>query len=42
MVGAGLVGSAAAYFARRAHDRDVVVTDARDVGLGASGRTLAL
>ena len=38
VVGAGLVGSAAAYFAKQAHDRDVVVTDARDVGLGASGR----
>ena len=38
VVGAGLVGSAAAYIARHAHGRDVVVTDARDVGLGASGR----
>ena len=34
----GLVGSAAAYFARQVHGRDVVVTDARDAGLGASGR----
>ena len=38
VVGAGLVGSAAAYFAQKAHQREVVVTDARDVGLGASGR----
>ena len=38
VVGAGLVGSAAAFFARQAHGRDVVVTDARDVGMGASGR----
>lgn len=38
IVGAGLVGSAAAYFARQVHGRDVVVTDARDAGLGASGR----
>ena len=38
VVGAGLVGSAAAYFARQVHGRHVVVTDARDVGMGASGR----
>ena len=38
VVGAGLAGSAAAYFARQLHKREVVVTDARDVGLGASGR----
>lgn len=38
VVGAGLAGSAAAYFAKHLHKRDVVVTDARDIGLGASGR----
>ena len=38
VVGAGLAGSAAAYFAAQQHQREVVVTDARDVGLGASGR----
>jgi len=38
VVGAGLAGGAAAYFAKQVHGRDVVVTDARDVGLGASGR----
>ncbi|MCY3833823.1 MAG: FAD-dependent oxidoreductase [Chloroflexi bacterium] len=38
VVGAGLAGGAAAYFARQVQGRDVVVTDARDVGLGASGR----
>ncbi|MCY4145263.1 MAG: FAD-dependent oxidoreductase [Chloroflexi bacterium] len=38
VVGAGLVGGAAAFFAKQAHGRDVVVTDARDAGLGASGR----
>ncbi len=38
VVGAGLAGGAAAYFAEQAHDRDVVVIDARDIGLGASGR----
>ena len=38
VVGAGLAGGAAATFAKHIHDRDVVVTDARDVGLGASGR----
>lgn len=37
IVGAGLVGSAAANFAAQA-GRDVVVVDARDAGLGASGR----
>ena len=38
VVGAGLVGSAAAYFARQVHGREVLVTDARGVGMGASGR----
>ena len=38
VIGAGLVGSAAAYFAKQVHNRAVIVTDARDVGLGASGR----
>ena len=38
VVGAGLVGGAAAYFAHHGHGRDVVVTDARAAGLGASGR----
>ena len=38
VVGAGLAGSAAAYFAGQVHDREVVVTDARDIGMGASGR----
>ena len=38
IVGAGLVGAAAAFFAKQVHGRDVVVTDARDAGLGASGR----
>ena len=38
VVGAGLAGGAAAFFAKQIHGRDVVVTDARDVGLGASGR----
>ncbi len=38
VVGAGLVGSAAAFFARQAHGRAVVITDARDVGMGASER----
>ena len=38
VVGAGLAGGAAANFARHVHGRDVVVTDARDVALGASGR----
>ncbi len=38
VVGAGLAGGAAANFARQVHGRDVVVTDARDVALGASGR----
>ena len=38
IVGAGLVGAAAAFFAKQIHGRDVVVTDARDAGLGASGR----
>ncbi len=38
VVGAGLAGGAAAYFAKQVQGRDVLVTDARDVGLGASGR----
>lgn len=38
VVGAGLAGGAAAYFAKQVHGRDVVVTDARDIALGASGR----
>ncbi len=38
VVGAGLAGAAAAYFAKHLHKRDVVATDARDVALGASGR----
>ncbi len=38
VVGAGLVGGAAAHFARHAHDRDVVVIDARDIAMGASSR----
>jgi len=37
VVGAGLAGSAAAYFAKQA-GRDVVVTDMRTPGSGASGR----
>jgi gamma-glutamylputrescine oxidase len=37
VVGAGLVGCAAAYFAAQA-GRDVVITEMRDVGMGASGR----
>lgn len=38
VVGAGLAGCTAAYIAKHAHNRDVVITDARDVALGASGR----
>ena len=38
VVGAGLAGCAAAYIAKHVHSRDVVITDARDVALGASGR----
>ncbi len=38
VVGAGLAGGTAAYLAKQAHQRDVVITDARDVALGASGR----
>ena len=38
VVGAGLAGGAAAYIAKHAHGRDVVVTDARDIAMGASGR----
>ncbi len=37
IVGAGLVGCSAAYFAAAA-GRQVVITEMRDVGLGASGR----
>lgn len=37
IVGAGVVGCAAAYFAAQA-GREVVITEMRDVGLGASGR----
>lgn len=37
VIGAGLVGCAAAFFARE-RGREVVITDARDVGLGASSR----
>lgn len=37
IVGAGLVGCAAAYFATQA-GANVVITEARDVALGASGR----
>ena len=38
VVGAGLAGCSAAYFAGQLHNRDVVITEARDVALGASGR----
>ena len=38
VVGAGLAGCTAAYFAKHLHNRDVVITEARDVALGASGR----
>jgi gamma-glutamylputrescine oxidase len=37
IVGAGIVGCAAAYFARQA-GREVVITEMRDVALGASSR----
>jgi gamma-glutamylputrescine oxidase len=37
VIGAGLIGCAAAYFARQA-GREVVITDARDIALGASSR----
>jgi glycine/D-amino acid oxidase-like deaminating enzyme len=37
IVGAGIVGTAAAVFARR-HGRTPVITEMRDVALGASGR----
>jgi gamma-glutamylputrescine oxidase len=37
VIGAGLVGCTAAYFLRQA-GRSVVLTDARDIALGASGR----
>ena len=37
VVGAGIVGCSAAYFANQ-HGREVVLTDARDVAMGASGR----
>lgn len=38
IVGAGLVGCAAAYFANEQLAGEVVLTDARDIALGASGR----
>ncbi|MCY3780075.1 MAG: FAD-dependent oxidoreductase [Chloroflexi bacterium] len=38
VVGAGLAGCTAAYIAKHVHNRDVLITDARDVALGASGR----
>lgn len=37
VIGAGLAGTAVAYFAKQA-GRDVVITDMRDIALGASGR----
>lgn len=37
IIGAGLIGCAAAYFAAQA-GRQVVITDTRDIALGASGR----
>src|SRR5215207_6259416 len=37
VIGAGLAGTAAAYFARQA-GHEVVITDMRDLALGASGR----
>ncbi len=37
VIGAGVVGCTAAYFLRQA-GRDVVLTEARDIALGASGR----
>lgn len=37
VVGAGLLGCTAAYFLKQA-GREVVITEARDAGLGASGR----
>lgn len=37
VIGAGLIGCTAAYFLRQA-GRDVVITDVRDIALGASGR----
>lgn len=37
VIGAGIVGCAAAYFAGQA-GREVVITDMRDVAMGASGR----
>lgn len=37
VVGAGLIGCSVAYFAAQ-QGREVVVTDARDIGMGASGR----
>lgn len=37
VIGAGLAGCAAAYFAAQA-GRNVVITEARDIALGASGR----
>ncbi|HUN09595.1 MAG TPA: FAD-dependent oxidoreductase [Aggregatilineales bacterium] len=38
VVGAGLVGCGAAYFAAREHGREVVITEMRDLGLGTSSR----
>lgn len=38
IVGAGLAGTTAAYFAKQVYGHDVVVTEKRDVGLGASSR----
>ena len=38
IIGAGLVGTAAAYFAKQAGYDDVVITEKQDVAMGASGR----
>ncbi len=38
VVGAGLVGCSAAYFAAQMHGREVTITDMRDIALGASSR----
>ncbi len=37
VIGAGLVGCSAAYFASQA-GHDVVITEMRDIAMGASGR----
>jgi gamma-glutamylputrescine oxidase len=37
VIGAGIVGTAAAYFAAQ-QGRDVIITEARDIAMGASGR----